>query len=152
MNAGERQQVTEVVEALVEREGCEALRLSVSNDRNIQVTLDADDEPITMEVCTRVNRGIRRALEDEGLPADDYSVEVESPGARRILKTARHCERFVGERARLVLAEPTADGQSLIRGVIEGVVAATVRLKPDQGQAFELALDEIASANLDPKY
>ncbi len=152
MNPGERTQATDLVRELVEHHGFLTLRVSVSTGRHIILTLDADPGPVTMEDCTTMNRAIRRGLEEAGLPADDYSIEVESPGVRRILSTERHFERFAGERAKVVLAEPTADGQTVVRGVIERVAAGKIRLKPDHGRPYDLDLAEIDSANLDPRY
>lgn len=152
MKPGERTHAEEAIRALVDREGYEALRLTISNARNLILTLDADPGPITIDDCTHMNRAVRRTLEAEGLPVDDYSVEVESPGVRRILNTQRHFERFIGERAKVKLSEPTADGQTLLRGVIEGVTDDDVRLRPDHGRPWTLVWDEIDEAHLDPRY
>ncbi|MAB87842.1 MAG: hypothetical protein VX913_00735 [Planctomycetota bacterium] len=152
MKRGEETQAQELVRELVDREGYETLRLTISNARNLVLTLDADPGPINIDDCTRINRAVRRALEARGLPADDYSVEVESPGERRIMRTQRHFERFVGERARVRLRQPAADGQSLLTGVIDGVKDGQIRLRPDHGRPWTLDLDEIAEARLDPRH
>ena len=152
MKPGERTRSEEVVRTLVEREGYEILRLTISNTRNLSLTLDADPGPISIDDCTHMNRAVRRALEADGAPVDDYSIEVESPGVRRILWTQRHFERFVGERARVKLTEPATDGQSLLHGVIEGVTDGRVRLRPDHGRPWTLELNEIDEAHLDPRY
>lgn len=150
MEPGERTRAEDVVRTLVEREGYETLRLAISNTRNLVLTLDADPEPIKIDDCTHMNRAVRRALEAEGLPADDYSIDVESPGVRRILKTRRHFERFIGERIRVKLIEPAADGQSLLLGVLEYVRDGRVRLRPDHGRPCTLEMGEISEAHLDP--
>ena len=152
MKSGERTRSEGIVRTLVEREGYEVLRLTISNARTLTLTLDAAPGPIGFDDCPRMNRAVRRALEADGATVDDYSIEVESPGVRRILWTQRHFERFVGERARVKLTEPATDGQSLLHGVIEGVTDGRVRLRPDHGRPWTLELNEIDEAHLDPRY
>jgi ribosome maturation factor RimP len=86
------------------------------------------------------------------LPADDYGIEVESPGVRRSLHTLRHFQRFIGERVYVRLARAAPDGTQVVKGTLQAVVGDTVVVDPSLGPAFRLRLKEIESARLDPQY
>lgn len=152
MRPEERVQAEDMIRRLVDREGFEVLRLSVTKTRNVLLTLDADSAPITINDCVFINRSIRRAFEEDGLPIDDYSVDVESPGVKRELITPRHWERFVGERVRIRLVEPWADGTAVLQGKIESIQGQEVTLRNEGGRRRQVTLEEIEEARLDPKY
>ena len=151
MQPDEREHTEDVINRMVEDAGFEVLRLTVSARRHIVLTLDADPGPITMDDCVRMNRGARRALEEAGLPFEDYSIDVESPGTKRILNQLKHFERFRGMRALARLKEPTADGQRVVRGILKGVDGEKFVIAPEVGRPWKLTLDEISNTTLDPK-
>lgn len=147
----ERQAAEDLVQRTVEALGLEVLRLRIGEDRHLIVTLDRDPEPVTLKDCTLANRRIRAALEAGGLPADDYAIDVESPGTDRLLATPRHFERFRGERVRVKLKQPLSDGTAVIRGALEGVENGLLVVKPLTGPRFRVELDSVAEARLDPR-
>lgn len=151
MHPDEQEHARDVVHDVVEAAGLEVLRLTISVRRNVVLTLDADPGPVTMDDCVRINRACRKAFEEAGLPADDYSIEVESPGTKRILNQLKHFERFKGLRALARLKEPTPDGQRVVRGVLKGVVGDRFIIAPEVGPQWKLTLDEVSNATLDPK-
>jgi ribosome maturation factor RimP len=152
MRPEERNAAEAIIRELLLRQGYEALRLTISVARDVVLTLDREDRPITIQDCTVVNRAIRRNLEEAGLPADDYGIEVESPGVLRPLHTLRHFQRFIGERVYVRLARAAPDGTQAVKGTLQAVVGDTVVVDPALGPAFRLRLDEIESARLDPQY
>lgn len=152
MRPEERSAAEAVVHQEVERLGYEVLNLSVGNDRKLCLTLDRDGAPITIDDVTKINWKLRDALAKGGLNADDYQVEVESPGIMRPLKTARHFVRFVGERAKVKLKIAGPDGNRVLVGMIHGVEGSTLNLLVGKKKLIPVPLDNVATATLDPDF
>jgi ribosome maturation factor RimP len=152
MNPREKDAVESLVRKVVESKGFEVHKLTIGNDRHLHLTLDSDPGPITLKDCISVNRHLRTELELAGLPADDYAIDVESPGTDRELSREQDFTRFVGERIRIKLKAPLADGTAVVRGSLEGIEEGLVVVKPLTGPRFRLALDEMSEARLDPRY
>lgn len=151
MRPQEQERAQDIITDLVEDAGMEVLKLTISVRRNVILTLDKEPGTVTMDDCTTINRAIRHALEEARFKVDDYSIEVESPGTKRILNQIKHFERFVGQRALARLKDQRPDGQRVIRGIIERVEGDHFVLQPEVGGPWKLSLDECSGANLDPK-
>jgi ribosome maturation factor RimP len=110
---------------------------------------------ISFADCERLSRELSAVLDVEDPVPHAYSLEVSSPGLDRPLRTAAHFQRFTGETARVVLAEPVA-GRKNFKGVVKGVEppgpdATQVVLEVD-GTEFRLPIQSIASARLVPDW
>ena len=75
---------------------------------------------------------------------------MSSPGINRRLRRREDFERFVGERVRLELRQPTPEGRRRFAGTLEAVGQLTVTVEVD-GQSYELPLDDIEMARLAPE-
>ena len=127
--------------------GYEVLEVSVTHrgrSRRVLVRIDRVDEaPVSVD-------DVRRASEAFGLeldrldPFDGASqLEVESPGAQRPLRTARHFERF-----RDLLVKVRAAGATL-SGRVRAVEGDVVVLETTAGEPpRRLHVDEIERAHL----
>lgn len=73
---------------------------------NIKILVDKSTGGITMEECANLNRAIRDSIEAQNLIAENYTLEVSSPGLDRPLKTAQDFLRMVGREVRIFLLEP----------------------------------------------
>lgn len=63
---------------------------------NIRVFLDADNG-LTIENCTRINRGLYKKIEEDSLfPGNNFSLEVSSPGIDESLKLLRQYKKNIG--------------------------------------------------------
>jgi len=151
MRPQEQERASDLITDLVEDAGLEVLKLTISVRRNVILTLDKDPGTVTMDDCANINRAIRRALEEARFDVDDYSIEVESPGTKRILNQIKHFERFIGERALARLKEQRPDGQRVVRGIIERVEDDHFVIQPEVGGPWKLSLDECSGATLDPR-
>ena len=87
---------------------------------------------ITIEQCAQVNHALGRLLEPAGMVDDSYTIEVSSPGLDRPLRTKRDFERSVGERIRVVTAEPEGRTQEVV-GMVLAVQEQAVVLKIASG-------------------
>jgi ribosome maturation factor RimP len=126
---------------------------------------------ISFEDCTRLSRQLGAVLDVEDPVPHAYSLEVSSPGLDRPLRTAAHFQRYLGETAKVVLAEPLG-GRRNFKGVLRGIEplpgqsddqsddqsdqttngAATTLVMEVEGNEFRLPLADVASARLVPDW
>ncbi len=106
-----------------------------------------DSSGVTVVHCAAVSRDVSTALDAVELIAEAYNLEVSSPGLSRALKTANDFTRQQGRLAKLRLKQPASDGQSVLRGELDGVSGDKVVIVVD-GNRHEVALDNIHQAKL----
>jgi ribosome maturation factor RimP len=142
--------IVEIAERVAEPEGLEIVDvelLGAGRGRLLRIFIDrlqgvshADCEFISHQVGTILD------IEDV-IPGDSYTLEVSSPGLERKLSKAKDFERFVGQKAKVVLREPVENQRSWegkLAGISEGIVA----LEPAAGRVIHFALDQVQKANL----
>jgi ribosome maturation factor RimP len=112
---------------------------AVTEDRPLGVT-HADCEFISQQVGTILD------IEDV-IPGDSYTLEVSSPGLERKLSKAKDFERFVGQKAKVVLREPV-ENQRRWEGRLAGISQGIVALEPAAGRVIHFPLDQVQKANL----
>ena len=100
----------------------------------------ADCEFISQQVGTILD------IEDV-IPGDSYTLEVSSPGLERKLSKAKDFERFVGQKAKVVLREPV-ENQRRWEGTLAGISQGVVALEPAAGRIIHFPLDQVQKANL----
>lgn len=110
------------------------------------------DQPagIQLDDCQRVSHQLSGVLDVEDPIAEDYVLEVSSPGLDRPLFELTHFARFGGHLAKVKLALPR-HGRRNFKGVIAGVEGDRVLLE-FEGETLALAFDEIDSARLVPEF
>jgi len=94
----------------------------------------APDQPegVTLEDCENVSREMSALLDTEDPIPGTYSLEVSSPGVERPLKRWKDWERFVGQKAKVVLKEPVEEKLKSFDGTI------TQTSEPDQTLTMEI--------------
>ena len=103
---------------------------------------------ITMAECAQINREISLLL--DGIPAWPklYSLEVNSPGLDRPLKTQRDFVRVQGKRICVMTREKLQGGVSHI-GVLERVGPEGIRLKRlSDSQSIDIPFSVMVSSKL----
>ena len=60
-----------------------------------------DEGPVTVDDLTSASRAVEAELDRLDPIAGEYRLELESPGAKRPLRRARHFERMIGLKARV---------------------------------------------------
>jgi ribosome maturation factor RimP len=99
----------------------------------IEVRIDRRDEgKVTVDDCATVSRRVEKRLDDSGLVADNYELQVSSPGDRP-LRTVADWRRFVGRwtnvlspahggrfEARIVAVEGEAGAEELVLDLGKG--------------------------------
>jgi ribosome maturation factor RimP len=100
---------------------------------------------VSVDLCADISKDISAALDVSDPIA--YTLEVSSPGVERPLRHAEDFKRFVGQQAKIVLSAPLPDGQSALRGKLQGVRGDQVVI--DQGSGpIEAPLASVKLAHL----
>ncbi len=113
-------------------------------------SLAAGEAPsgVTVEDCARVSHAVSQVLDVEDPIKGNYTLEVSSPGADRILRKRGHFERFLGERIFAELKLPI-DGRRRFAGLLKSIEGDSIVVESD-GQAHRLPLERILKARLRP--
>jgi ribosome maturation factor RimP len=92
-----------------------AVDQSGQSGRTLRISIDRDDEPITIDDCERVSRVAGPLLDRANLINGPYDLEVSSPGAERPLRNHDEYQCFNGRRVnvryRLGTSESVVEGQ-----------------------------------------
>ena len=110
----------------------------------IEVLVDRAQGGITIAQCTTINKRLSANLEIENLIADDYMLEVSSPGLDRPLKNRKDFLRILGKPVRVHLVEPVA--QKLEHsGLLANVEADDILVQVKEG-LIRIPLEKITKA------
>ena len=129
--------------------------LRVVIDRRDAGRVETPEESVGIEDCQRVSHDLSAILdvEDEfgesGL-AEEYTLEVSSPGLDRPLRHEADYRRFAGRLAKVVTVEPI-ERQSAFAGRIAGLDAGHVLLEEGR-KTHRVPLDKIKRAHLDVEF
>lgn len=100
-------QVEKLAGEVVAREGCELYDVEFgtsSGQRVLRVYIDKGTEPVGIDDCANVSRGLNLLLDDEDLvPGGNYQLEVSSPGLDRVLRRVDHFQKAIGKKVWLRL-------------------------------------------------
>jgi ribosome maturation factor RimP len=107
-------------------------------------------EGIGVEDCERVSRDLSALLDVEDPIPLAYTLEVSSPGVDRILRTAPHYRRFVGERVHVEL-EVARNGRKRYTGQLTKADDEGIELNVD-GEPVTMTIAEIGKARLAPDW
>ncbi len=121
----------ELVELTLRQEG---------GQRVLRCLVDTPDG-ITAQQCARLNRTLGEHLEAQDAIAEEYVLEVCSPGLDRPLKTARDFERAWGAAVSVEVADGT-----MAEGTVRGLRDGQVVLKVEDADDVLIALADIKTA------
>jgi ribosome maturation factor RimP len=107
-------------------------------------------EGIGVEDCEKVSRALSELLDVEDPVPQAYALEVSSPGVDRILRTAEHFQRFVGERVHVEL-KLARNGRRRYTGPMTRADGVEIELNVD-GEPVAMGLAEIGKARLAPDW
>jgi ribosome maturation factor RimP len=121
--------------------------LGAGRGRVLRIFIDRP-QGVSHADCEFISQQVGTILDVEDvIPGDSYTLEVSSPGLERKLLKEKDFERFVGQKAKVVLREPVENKRSWegkLAGISEGIVA----LEPSDGRVIRFPLTQVEKANL----
>lgn len=105
---------------------------------------------IRVDDCETVSNRVGVILDVEDPIHSKYVLEVSSPGLDRPLVRPEHFQRFVGDKARIVMARKML-GRKHFMGKMTKAGDSCVTIAID-GDHFELPYEDMKSARLEPVY
>jgi ribosome maturation factor RimP len=157
--------IVEIAERVAEPEGIEIVEvqlLGAGRGRLLRIFIDrpggsesTPDRPhgVSHGDCEFISQQVGTILDIEDvIPGDSYTLEVSSPGLERKLSKEKDFERFVGQKAKVVLREPVENQrrwEGRLAGISQGVVALEIAaLEPSAGRVIRFPLAQVQKANL----
>lgn len=114
-----------------------------------------DGKPMTVEDCVQISHAVSPKLDADPTMADQYTLEVSSPGVDRPLVRLKDFERFAGHMARIDLEMPMDCGQGSKQKRFQGSIVringrepnAEIELRTENG-AVHVPINSIVRAKL----
>lgn len=142
--------VTEIVERVTASEGIELVDVEMLGGGSRRVLRIYIDKPggVTHADCETISQEVGTILDVEDVvPGGSYTLEVSSPGLERKLSKPRDFERFLGQKANILLREPVENQRHWV-GTLAGYSNGVITLEPAPGKSVCFGLDQVKRANL----
>ena len=148
------------LESRVEALGYEFVELERAGSKGrpiLRVRIDvpgsAPGKGVSVEDCTKVSRALEAYLDEQSDLAENYMLEVSSPGIERPLVRAADYERFAGQEVAVKTSVPQGEKkQKRFEGELLGLAAdggpERIRLRLKSGDVLEIPRAQIARAHL----
>jgi ribosome maturation factor RimP len=126
--------LAEIVAPVIEDMGFELVRLRLQGGKTatLQVMADRPAGGIEVDDCARISTDLSAVLDVEDPIADEYTLEVSSPGIDRPLTRPKDFEIWAGYEARVETTEQI-DGQRRFKGVLQGLEGDEVLIEIERG-------------------
>ncbi|MBL1419974.1 MAG: ribosome maturation factor RimP [Alphaproteobacteria bacterium] len=115
--------IAEIIEPVIEDAGYQLVRVRIIGDEDgltVQIMAEnLSDGTLGVDDCAKISRAISPVLEVEDPIANEYRLEVSSPGMSRPLVRPIDFDRNAGMEAKVELAN-MIDGRKRFRGKLEG--------------------------------
>ncbi len=142
--------IDEIAQRVAGPEGIEIVDvqlLGAGRGRVLRIFIDRP-QGVSHADCEFISQQVGTILDVEDvIPGDSYTLEVSSPGLERKFNKAKDFERFVGQKARVVLREPV-ENQRRWEGKLAGISDGVVALEPSAGKIVRFPLTQVEKANL----
>ena len=134
------------------------VKLGAQHGTNVQIMAERPDGTMSIEDCEAASQALSPVLDLEDPVAQEYRLEMSSPGIDRPLVRLSDFRRAIGHEARVELAVPAATGRKRFRGVIAAVegneIADAILLldlddpSPDEEKRVRIQLRDLDEAKL----
>lgn len=144
--------VVPLAERVAEREGCELVHVEYVNQSGrwiLRLFIDRPDG-VDIDDCAAVSRQMSALLDVEDFIPHAYHLEVSSPGLDRPLRKGDDYRRFTGEPVNIRTSSPIG-GRRRFRGILEKFDNEVVVVTDESGTSFEIPLEKVSKARLDPR-
>ncbi|MFC0202475.1 ribosome maturation factor RimP [Paracoccus rhizosphaerae] len=144
--------LAEIIMPVIEDLGFELVRIRMQGGKTatLQIMADRPEGGINVDDCADISTAVSATLDVEDPIADNYHLEVSSPGIDRPLTRLKDFATFEGYEARLDLSQPI-DGRKRFKGTLAGVEGEEVLINiEEQGETHTIGLhfDLLADAKL----
>ncbi len=143
-------ELKKLLEPTIERLGFELTDLEVrlgGKGGLLRITIDKP-EGIDLDDCEKASLAVSALLDIENPVADNYNLEVSSPGLDRKLTKLEHFQRFEGETLKVTMRFPIA-GRRRFRGTLVSSDNENIVVEVD-GESHSLPLASLDTARLVP--
>ena len=140
--------LAEIVRPVIEDLGYELIRLRYMSGKKptLQIMADRPDGGIEVDDCALISTDVSANLDVEDPIAEEYVLEVSSPGIDRPLTRLKDFDRWAGYEAKLETAE-LIDGRRRFKGTLEGTEGGEVLIAVEEG-TIGLRFDWLSDAKL----
>ncbi len=107
------------------------------------------DGGVGIEDCEAFSRAIDDPLDEQDPIEQSYCLEVSSPGIERELTKPEHFNACLGQKVKVRMIRPNADGRRDFGGLLEGYDSGSVLVRLDDGSALSFLKKESAFVKLD---
>jgi len=136
-----QQENTALVDIIFRREsGQQVLRLLVDREGGIRLS-----------DCVILNKKISQALEESGVIAEGYILEVDSPGVDRWFSGRQDYERARHRMVRVTLNEAVLDKKEYI-GKLEEALESAIKIEVKKKGIIEIPYDKIVRARQEVEF
>jgi len=136
-----QQENTALVDIIFRREsGQQVLRLLVDREGGIRLS-----------DCVILNKKISQALEESGVIAEGYILEVDSPGIDRWFSGRQDYERARHRMVRVTLNEAVLDKKEYI-GKLEEALESAIKIEVKKKGIIEIPYDKIVRARQEVEF
>lgn len=129
------------------------VRLLQQNGQTLQIMAERPDGAMTIEDCEAASQALSPELDVADVIANEYRLEISSPGVDRPLVRLSDFLRAVGHEAKIELTHPLESGRKRFRGVIRAVEGegrgATLTLDRTDARSDEEKTVSLPLADLD---
>jgi ribosome maturation factor RimP len=144
-----------IIAPVVAAMGLELVRIQLSGQMqgksgSLTLQVMAEDPAtgqLTLDQCAALSRALDAPLDEADPIADEYSLEVSSPGIDRPLTRAADWTKWAGHEVRVKL-EPKVDGRVRVHGDIVGLDGDDALVTGKDGVTLRLPLASIKGAKL----
>jgi len=136
---------TQEVEAL----GYKLYHMEYVNESGINILRFYIDHEngISLEDCEKVSRRLSDVLDEKDPIAEDYTMEVSSPGIFRTLFTRAHMEEAIGEKVMVKTKKPV-DGAKKFVGTLKEVDDQGIVILKEKSE-LEITFENLKSINIE---
>ncbi len=142
------QRLAEIVTPVIEGMGYELVRLRYmgGKTKTLQIMAERPEGGIEVDDCAKISRDLSAHLDVEDPIADEYALEVSSPGIDRPLTRLKDFETWEGYEVKLETSE-LIDGRKRFKGMLRGVEDGEILIDIPEG-TIGLQFDWLVDAKL----
>ncbi len=127
--------LAEIITPVIEDMGYELVRVRLMSGKTntLQIMADKPEGGIEVDDCAKISTALGATLDVEDPLADEYVLEVSSPGIDRPLTRLKDFDMFEGYEAKMETGE-LIDGRRRFKGVLAGVEGDEILINLEEGK------------------